>query len=61
MNRVFPAETAVFFHLKPIGIVLPVLHRIIVPLPAIIASQRNTYTHRTTLLYNYNSTINLNK
>jgi hypothetical protein len=49
MYGMFTAETAILLHFKPVRIVLPVLHRIIISLPAIIARERYPYAHRPAL------------
>ena len=45
MYCVFAAETAIFFHFQPVGIVFPVFHRIVIPLPAVVAGKSNPYAH----------------
>jgi hypothetical protein len=44
----FAAEPAVFAHFEPVGIVLLVLHRVIVALFALRASQSYFYSHNGT-------------
>ena len=45
MNRVFLAEAAVLVHLKSVGVVLFVFHRVVVSLLALGAGKCDFYSH----------------